>query len=124
MSDAKTLDRLSEIGASLADIVEALEGQKTDPELASALADLVGVLEGLSVQPIADAIQSTADAQSKGAQGLAFMAKAITEQTRALTAMAGKRAAERPIELTFVPEYAADGAISSVRVFGAPRSPP
>ena len=45
MSDAKTLDRLSEIGASLADIVEALEGQKADPEVAAALAEIAEALQ-------------------------------------------------------------------------------
>lgn len=124
MSDSKTLAQLSEIGAALADIAESLEGQRTDPELATALADLVEVLEGLSAQPIADAIQYTADAQAKGARGLEYMAKAITEQTRALSVIAERRPAARSFDMTFEPEYAADGSIVRVRVVGEPRSPP
>lgn len=111
MSDAKTLDRLSEIGASLADIVEALEGQKADPEVAAALAEIAEALQDRKVMdpaPIVGAIKEGAAANREALRGLA-------EALASSASRADAKVHRGPCEWIFEPEYHPNGAIKTIR---------
>lgn len=113
------IDRLTEIGSTLADIAESLDRDGMS-EVGAALADLVEVLSAQKpaapdMVPLAEAIRA---GQQESAQTSAQLVFALREQIQVLASRPAK--AGQPFSLSFVPEYDGSGRISRVTVSGQP----